>query len=69
MALTTVHVSNLVAHGVAHELLRGVVHDKHVFHTQHLGGGHFAGRFVMGTALVGDGLPPLVLLVLRGAVL
>lgn len=65
----TVHVPDLVAHGVPHQLMLGVVHDKHLFHSQHLGLGHLPGGLGMGAALVGDGLPPLVFPGLRGTIL
>ena len=56
----TVDIGDLVAHGVADELIGGVIHDKDLVHVEHLGGFHGPEGLVVLAALEADGLAPLV---------
>lgn len=52
--------SDLVAHGVADELVGRVVHDEHLVDAELLGGGRRAHPLVVLAALEADGLAPAV---------
>lgn len=64
----TIDVPDLVAHGKPDELIIGVIHDKNLVHTEHLGRFNFSWRLIILAALEGDGLTPLVRPGLSGAV-
>lgn len=52
--------ADLVAHGVADELVGRVVHDENLVDGELLRRGQLAGTLVMLAALEGDGLAPIV---------
>lgn len=56
----TVDGANLVAHGVADQMVVRVEHHKDLVHAELLGGWCCPGGLVMRAALEGDGLTPLV---------
>lgn len=60
--------ADLVAHGVADQLVVGVEHDEDLVHAELLGGRRRPAGLVVRAALEGDGLAPLVAPGLHAAV-
>lgn len=56
----TVDGADLVAHGVADQMVVGIKHHEDLVHAELLGGRCHPGGFVVWAALEGDGLTPLV---------
>lgn len=67
-AAVTVDGADLVAHGVADELVAEVVHDEDLVHAELLGGDSDPAGLVVGAALEQHRLPPLEGPGLRGPV-
>lgn len=53
-------VSNLVKHGVTHELFTAIIHDEHLVDAEHLCGWHGSESFIVLAALKRDGLSECV---------
>lgn len=64
----TVDISDLVAHGEPDEFVISIVHDKHLFHAEHLSRLHVSQSLAMLAALEGDGLTPLICPGVSGAI-
>lgn len=62
------HRADLVAHGVADQMVVSIEHHKDLVHAELLGGRRRPGGLVMLAALEGDSLAPLVASGLDGAV-
>lgn len=60
--------ADLVAHGVADQVVFGVEHHEDLVHAELLGGRRLPDGLVVWAALEGDGLTPLVAFGLDGAV-
>lgn len=63
------HRADLVAHGVADQIVFCIEQDKDLVHTELLGGWRHPDGLIMGAAVEGDGLTPLVASGLDAAIL